>query len=81
MSDGVWKRQEIESPCVKLCSLHPGAGICVGCHRTGEEIAAWSRLSPERRREIMDELPGRAARLREAGARPSARRGRGRGAG
>ncbi|MGM0584048.1 MAG: DUF1289 domain-containing protein [Pseudomonadota bacterium] len=76
MSDEVWKRDEIESPCVQVCVLHPGAGLCVGCYRTGEEIAAWSRLSPERRREIMAELPGRASRLRAPANRPSARRRR-----
>lgn len=76
MSDegGIWRRDEIESPCTKVCVLHPGARICVGCHRTGEEIAAWSRLTPERRREVMAELPGRAALLRDAAARPSRRR-------
>jgi hypothetical protein len=74
MNDGAWKRDEIDSPCVQICVLHPGARICVGCYRTGEEIAAWSRLSPERRREIMDELPARAPRLTAAENRPSARR-------
>ena len=64
MSDEVWKRDEIESPCVKICILHPEARICIGCHRTGEEIAAWSRLSPGDRRRIMDELPDRGAKLR-----------------
>jgi predicted Fe-S protein YdhL (DUF1289 family) len=73
-ADAVWRRPEIESPCVKVCVIHPSAGICVGCHRTGDEIAAWSRLTPEARRAIMAELPGRAPRLTAPGARPSARR-------
>lgn len=63
MSDEVWRRQEIESPCVKVCILHPEARICLGCHRTADEIALWSRLSPEARRAIMAELPGRRALL------------------
>lgn len=76
MTDGrdIWRRAEIESPCVNVCVLHPGAKICVGCHRTGEEIAAWSRLTPERRREIMAELPARAPLLRDPANRPSRRR-------
>jgi predicted Fe-S protein YdhL (DUF1289 family) len=77
MSDEVWSRREIASPCNRICMIHPGAGICVGCYRTGDEIAGWSRLSDERREELMAELPSRAARLTEAGARPSARRKRG----
>jgi len=70
----VWRRAEIESPCVNVCVLHPGAKICVGCLRTGEEIAGWSRMTPERRREIMDGLAAREPALRAPGARPSARR-------
>ena len=74
MTDDVWRRDEIDSPCVKICVIHPGAGLCVGCLRSGEEIARWSRMSPERRLEIMNGLPDRAPRLAEAGVRPSARR-------
>jgi predicted Fe-S protein YdhL (DUF1289 family) len=70
MTDEVWRRPEIESPCVKICVVHPEAGICVGCHRTTDEIARWSRMTPEERRAIMAELPGRGARLtRRAGGR------------
>ena len=71
--DGIWRRDEIDSPCVKICVLHPRARICIGCLRTGEEIAAWSRLSPERRAEIAAELPARAAQFTAPENRPSAR--------
>lgn len=64
-TDGIWRRDEIESPCVKLCALHPEEQICVGCHRTRDEIAAWSQMTPEARRGIMAELPSRAARLKK----------------
>ncbi|HKK36582.1 MAG TPA: DUF1289 domain-containing protein [Paracoccaceae bacterium] len=78
MSDEVWRREAIESPCVKLCVLHPTAKLCLGCLRTGDEIAAWGRLTPERRREIMADLPSRASTLRKAveADRPSRRRPR-----
>jgi predicted Fe-S protein YdhL (DUF1289 family) len=74
MTDEVWRRDEIESPCVKLCVLHPGARICVGCHRTVAEIAGWTAMTPEARRAVMAELPARAGLLTEPGNRPSARR-------
>ena len=61
----VWERDEIESPCVKICLIHPAEGLCTGCLRTREEIALWSRLSPEARRAVMDELPDRAPRLQK----------------
>jgi len=57
--DEVWKRDEIDSPCIKICVLHPGAKLCMGCFRTGEEIARWSRMKPEERRSIMAALPER----------------------
>lgn len=60
MSDEVWRRDEVESPCVRICLLHPQAGICIGCYRTAEEIAGWSTMTPEARRAVMAELPGRA---------------------
>ncbi len=74
MSDDIWKRAEVESPCIKICVIHPQARLCTGCLRSIEEITMWSKLSPEARRAVMEELPkrenqltkrrgGRAARL------------------
>ena len=71
--DQVWKRNEIESPCVNICLIHPEAKICVGCHRTGEEITVWSKLSPDARRAVMEDLPARKALLP---GRRGGRRGR-----
>lgn len=61
--DEVWKREEIQSPCVKLCVVHPEARICVGCFRSIDEIASWSRLTPAERSTIMADLPTRASTL------------------
>lgn len=63
MTDDVWSRAEIESPCVKICVIHPQSRTCVGCLRTIDEIGSWSRLSPDERRAIMAALPGRAGNL------------------
>lgn len=60
----IWKREEIESPCVRICVVHPEARICTGCYRTTDEIARWSRMTAEERRNIMAELPDRAPMLR-----------------
>jgi predicted Fe-S protein YdhL (DUF1289 family) len=40
-----------------------GAGICIGCGRTLDQIAAWPRLSPSARFTIMEELSARMAGL------------------
>ncbi|MCP5088174.1 MAG: DUF1289 domain-containing protein [Rhodobacteraceae bacterium] len=64
MTDGSWKRDEIDSPCVKVCVVHPKAGICVGCHRSVDEISRWSGMSAPERAAISAELPGRAHLLK-----------------
>lgn len=56
-------RDEVQSPCVKLCVVHPEDRICIGCFRTIEEISTWSRLTPAERSRIMAELPARAPTL------------------
>jgi len=63
VKDEVWERDEIQSPCVKLCVVHPEERICVGCLRSMEEIATWSRLTPQARAAVMADLPARAPRL------------------
>ncbi|MFZ5750928.1 MAG: DUF1289 domain-containing protein [Pseudomonadota bacterium] len=63
MDDEIWARREPDSPCVKLCTIHPAEGICIGCYRTLSEIAGWGAMPPEDRRRIMAELPARAPRL------------------
>ena len=63
MKDDVWTRDEIASPCVKLCVVHPEARTCVGCHRSIDEISRWSRLTHAERAAVMAELPGRAPLL------------------
>lgn len=63
MKDEIWKRDEIESPCVKICVIHPESRLCTGCLRSIDEITRWLRMSSDERREIMTALPGRAGQL------------------
>ena len=65
VNDDIWKRDEVESPCVNICLVHPTARICVGCLRSIDEIAIWSRLSADARREIIAELPARAPTIKQ----------------
>ncbi|MEM9581256.1 MAG: DUF1289 domain-containing protein [Pseudomonadota bacterium] len=57
----IWKRDEVDSPCIKICVVHPETRLCTGCKRTIDEITAWSRMTPEARRTVMDALPARNA--------------------
>jgi uncharacterized protein len=63
MSDDIWKRDEVESPCVKICVVHPEARLCTGCLRTIDEITQWGRMSREDRRTVMAALPERRKQL------------------
>jgi hypothetical protein len=63
MTDEIWARREVESPCIKICVIHPEERLCVGCYRSIEEIATWSRLTPAERGAITADLPARAPRL------------------
>ena len=72
-ADQVWKRKEIDSPCVSICVMHPTERICTGCHRTIDEITRWSALSAEERQTISKELSDRAPRLRKRRGERSAR--------
>ena len=65
MNSEVWARNEIESPCVKICVIHPSERLCTGCYRTIEEISAWSRLPQKERDKIINELPERASKLKK----------------
>jgi predicted Fe-S protein YdhL (DUF1289 family) len=53
----------IETPCIKICTVDPARGLCLGCGRTLSEIGAWLSLSDSERSRIMRELPLRLTRL------------------
>lgn len=61
----VWTRAEVQSPCIRICVVHPDAGICTGCLRSPDEISRWSRMSDAERAEVLATLPGRAPLLRK----------------
>ncbi len=59
----------ISTPCIKTCVLDPRSGLCLGCGRTGAEIASWAGLEEANRRAIMDGLAARLANARTRAAR------------
>ncbi len=44
----------VASPCVKVCALDPGSGLCRGCFRTLQEIADWLEMTPEEKRATLE---------------------------
>lgn len=49
----------VDSPCVNICAISDKTGMCEGCYRTIDEIAAWGRMGADERRRIMSQLPAR----------------------
>ena len=61
MSKQVWKRDEVQSPCINICVIHPDTRLCTGCARSIDEISNWSKMPPEDRAAVMADLPKREA--------------------
>jgi len=61
--DAVDAVTRVESPCVRNCCLDD-ADVCLGCHRTLDEIIAWSGASDAERREILAAVTARAGSRR-----------------
>ena len=66
----------VASPCISVCRMDDATGLCIGCLRTLDEIAAWGSLDDDARREVWvaiarrrDELEGRSD---AGGLRPGA---------
>jgi predicted Fe-S protein YdhL (DUF1289 family) len=53
----------VTSPCVKICQMDPVRGVCIGCCRTLDEIARWSRMSEQEHSQVIQQLPERRKRL------------------
>jgi predicted Fe-S protein YdhL (DUF1289 family) len=43
----------VESPCVRICALDDRQ-ICLGCGRSLDEIARWSRMTSDEKRAVCE---------------------------
>ena len=57
------KNEDIQSPCILVCSIEQHSGHCYGCGRSKEEIGQWREMSQRQREEIIRELPKRLEKL------------------
>lgn len=53
----------IPTPCVKVCIVDGESGLCLGCFRSLEEIAGWTRLADADRQTVLADLPKRRGRI------------------
>ena len=51
----------VPSPCISVCRMHAATGLCEGCFRTLDEIAAWSRMEEHEKRAVWHQLDKRKA--------------------
>jgi predicted Fe-S protein YdhL (DUF1289 family) len=59
----------LSTPCIQVCVLDPLSALCIGCGRTGDEIAAWTAMSEADRLAVMAGLGERLAKARSRAAR------------
>ena len=57
------RRVPVPTPCINVCRLDETTGLCLGCARNGDEIAAWSEADADFKRRVWEMLPSRRARL------------------
>ena len=50
---------EVASPCSNVCRMNPATGLCEGCFRNLDEIAAWSAMANVEKRAVLAKLPAR----------------------
>ena len=55
----------VPSPCTSVCRIDAATGLCAGCARTLDEIAAWSTLDDDARRAIWAAIAARRAKNSE----------------
>ena len=65
MTDDIWKRDEVDSPCVKVCVIHPRRGFAPGACAVWTKSRNGRGMSNADRRRVMADLPSRASMLQK----------------
>jgi len=53
----------VTTPCIKVCVVDSDSGLCLGCHRTLNEIARWAAIDEAERQAIVAQLAARRDRI------------------
>ena len=54
----------MRTPCIKVCIVDGESGLFMGCYRRLNEVAGWSKMTPEARDAVMADLPSRRSLIR-----------------
>jgi uncharacterized protein len=57
--------QDVPSPCISVCRMDAASELCEGCLRTLDEIAEWSALGDEDKKQVWTRI---ARRIEESKA-------------
>ena len=55
--------EEIQSPCIGVCSMDEATGFCHGCYRTIEEIKGWWNMAPAEQKSLLSVLDARQSEM------------------
>jgi predicted Fe-S protein YdhL (DUF1289 family) len=66
MSRAARSAGSVASPCISVCRIDEASGLCVGCLRTLDEIAAWATLDDDARRAVWRAIGERRAARADA---------------
>ena len=50
----------LPSPCISVCRMDAASGLCEGCMRTLDEIAAWGMMDSRAKRAVWRRIEQRA---------------------
>ena len=50
---------EIDSPCIDICTIDRDSGECIGCGRTVEEVKNWTNFDNLKKKQILENLNAR----------------------
>lgn len=53
--------ENVPSPCISVCRMHPQTGWCEGCYRTMDEIRLWSRADDATKKQVWARIEERLA--------------------
>lgn len=54
------RERNVPSPCISVCVMDAASGLCQGCWRTLDEIAAWSAMTDGGKRAVWALIAQRA---------------------
>ena len=63
----------VPSPCINVCRMDAASGLCEGCLRTIDEIAAWGTMDDDDKRTVWQRLEQRRAAWPRAATTEAAR--------